>query len=233
VKIWRLELILLALCLVSPNRVYADTYSITYTYDLVGNRLYRTVVANGQTIETEYQYYSDGLAAPIDSCKVTTITEYDDAGRISRTLRDISDTTGTLRDISDTTGSIEPNTVVLSQTCYNSIGKVDWSADEYGSLTEYDYDELGNLVETRAYDPYNNLLTISRTLYDVDGRVLVTVDTHEPGQVANSSKGTHSCTEPRAMMKKCLRSDFVNRPLPSAMLADIDSEARLSWSRRK
>jgi len=35
-------------------------YTASYEYDLVGNRLYRTVVANGQTIETEYQYYSDG-----------------------------------------------------------------------------------------------------------------------------------------------------------------------------
>ena len=39
---------------------------------------------------------------------------------------------------------------------------------------------------------------------------------------------THSCTEPREMPKKCRRSAFVKRPLPSAMLFEIDSAARLS-----
>ena len=35
------------------------------------------------------------------------------------------------------------------------------------------------------------------------------------------------------MMKNFLRSAFVNRPLPSTMLAEIESEARFSWSTRK
>ncbi len=32
------------------------------------------------------------------------------------------------------------------------------------------------------------------------------------------------------MMKKFLQSAFVNLPLPSAMLAEIERAARLSWS---
>ena len=35
------------------------------------------------------------------------------------------------------------------------------------------------------------------------------------------------------MPKKCLRSAFVKRPFPSAILAAIDRAARLSWSARK
>ncbi len=35
-------------------------YTADYTYDLVGNRLEREILANGQTLTTEYQYYADG-----------------------------------------------------------------------------------------------------------------------------------------------------------------------------
>ena len=52
-------------------------------------------------------------------------------------------------------------------------------------------------------------------------------------RTASSKSGTHSCTLPRATPKKLRRSGFVKRPLPSAMLAAIESEARLSWSPRK
>ena len=52
-------------------------------------------------------------------------------------------------------------------------------------------------------------------------------------RLASSKSGTHSCTEPRAMVKKFFRSGFVNRPLPSVMFAAMEREARLSWSARK
>jgi len=50
----------------------------------------------------------------------------------------------------------------------------------------------------------------------------------KPRRLASSSRGTHSCTDPRAMVKKFLRSAFVKRPLPSAIFVEIDSAARLS-----
>ena len=43
-----------------------------------------------------------------------------------------------------------------------------------------------------------------------------------PLRRANSNSGTHSWAEPRAMMKKFLRSALVKRPLPSARLVAID-----------
>ncbi len=136
-----------------------------------------------------WYYWDDGLPTPVDYCKVTTITEYDDAGRVA----------GTLRQISETGGSIDPCTVVLSQTEYNKIGKVDFSINETGQLTKYEYDELGNLVETKIYEslaayqanPITNILTTSQTLYDKEGRVLVTVDTHEPGQAVNGTENVY------------------------------------------
>ncbi len=54
-----------------------------------------------------------------------------------------------------------------------------------------------------------------------------------PRRVARSRRGTHSCAEPREMPKKCLRSALVKQPLPSAMFAEMESAARLSWSTRK
>ncbi len=38
----------------------SGSYSEEYTYDVVGNRTYREVIANGQTLTTDYQYYTDG-----------------------------------------------------------------------------------------------------------------------------------------------------------------------------
>lgn len=45
---------------------------------------------------------------------------------------------------------------------------------------------------------------------------------------ATSNSGTHSCTEPRAIIKEFLRSGLVNRPLPSAKFAAMESAARCS-----
>ncbi len=56
VKIRHLYLILFTLYLVAPNTVHADICSISYTYDLVGNRLERQITANGQILTTEYTY---------------------------------------------------------------------------------------------------------------------------------------------------------------------------------
>ncbi len=36
-----------------------------------------------------WYYWDDGLPTPVDYCKVTTITEYDDAGRVAGTYGDV------------------------------------------------------------------------------------------------------------------------------------------------
>ena len=46
-------------------------------------------------------------------------------------------------------------------------------------------------------------------------------------RTVNSSNGTHSWIEPRAIPKELRRSGFVKRPLPSAILAAIDSSIEL------
>lgn len=84
--------------------------------------------------------------------------------------------------------------VLLSQTWYNAIGQVDVSKDAHGITTKYEYDALGQLTETLVYESYDafqahypdypadtaGLLSISQTLYDADGRVLVSVGPRDP-----------------------------------------------------
>jgi YD repeat-containing protein len=96
--------------------------------------------------------------------------------------------------VTDFTASGEPIpsstvVVVLSRTRYNDIGKVDTTEDENGIVTMYEYDELGNVVETRTYAVYdeeipanNVLLTTSQTLYDKEGRALVAVGPYAAGE---------------------------------------------------
>jgi hypothetical protein len=49
-----------------------------------------------------------------------------------------------------------------------------------------------------------------------------------PRRRATSISGTHSYTEPRAIVKKFFRSGLMNRPFPSARLVAIENAARLS-----
>jgi len=108
---------------------------------------------------------------------------YDAAGRAVRTLREVNDVNGT----------VSASVVTLSQTQYNSIDKSCKVIDEFGVVTVYEYDELGNSVETKTYDNNDgytagNIRTISQTLYDKAGRPIVTVDAHVPDANANGTQ---------------------------------------------
>lgn len=50
----------------------------------------------------------------------------------------------------------------------------------------------------------------------------------KPRRWASSINGIHSWAEPRAIVKKFLRSALVNRPLPSARLVEMETLARFS-----
>jgi len=163
----------------------------TYTYDEAqSNSSHQPYsIAEGCCSSTRYFQYDDNgnqikswyhWEDPYDSgndCNVYTITEYDAAGRVKRIIRDVNDVSGT----------VQPSTVVLSQTEYNKIGKPDKVINQHDMVTKYEYDKLGNLVETKVYesndvfaaDP-NNYLTITETLYDREGRAIVTTDPHDP-----------------------------------------------------
>jgi len=108
---------------------------------------------------------------------------YDAAGRAVRTLREVNDVNGT----------VSASVVTLSQTQYNSIDKPCKVIDEFGVVTAYEYDELGNTVETKSYDNNDDytagsIRTISQSLYDKEGRAIVAVDAHAPDANANGTQ---------------------------------------------
>jgi YD repeat-containing protein len=148
---------------------------------------------NGNQTESWYKWKD--AADPCNSATVSTITEYDAAGRVKRTWRQVSNATGNVQDY----------TVLLSETQYNSIGKVDWAVNENGVLTKYEYDNTGSLVETIVYESkaafdawywdYPNsldgVLTVGRTLYDAEGRVRVSVGPYDPCETVNGTENIY------------------------------------------
>jgi len=154
----------------SPNSITGpDGLARYFAYDESGN-------------QTKSWYEWQDVNDPNNSCTVVNITEYDAMGRAFKTKRKIT----------NASGEIGESEVTLSESCYNSIGKPDIVIDQHGGLTKYEYDQLGNLVEIRVYeseqiynqdvnypDP-NNCLTVSRTLYDKEGRAVVTVGPYDP-----------------------------------------------------
>jgi RHS repeat-associated protein len=159
---------------------YAVNHSVT-TYSYNDNELQPSSVQdpsgavtffayddNGRQYKSWYHWVDPDNAA--NDCNVYTISIYDAAGRVVETLRDVN----------DVHGNVEKSTITLSQTFYNSIGKVDESFNELDCSTKYHYDQTGNLVETDTYDPNGDLMTVSRTLYDTEGRAIVAVGPYEP-----------------------------------------------------
>jgi RHS repeat-associated protein len=169
----------------SPDQPYAVS-------DTQGFAQYFQYDQNNQQTSSWYEWEnpSDGDTA-IDFY-VYSVNVYDDAGRIIRSEQMIDDAT---------LGEPYFNARTLSQTVYNSIGKVDYTLDENGLLTKYLYDQTGNTVETLVYSSlsaYNanfanylgsgsaaGIMTISRTLYDAEGRAIVSVGPYDPADMAN------------------------------------------------
>lgn len=196
---------------------FADVHARYFYYDAKGNQIwswYEWDDPSGDVVGTRYVY---------------NVTDYDGQGRSIMTWRLVDDECPF-----NEAGLIDE--VVLSTTEYDSIGKVHTVEGEYisiadgvvqtgaeGTLTVYEYDELGNLVETRTYaqksdydenNPYTNVLTISRTLYDDEGRVLVTVDPHDYTDVAD---GTENVYDSMGRVIKTRRWAEVDIPLDNLL----------------
>ena len=130
---------------------------------------------------------------------IYSFTFYDDQGRVIYTAQQIE--TGNVDNASYNSGTA----LLLSQTFYNSIGQVQYSIDQNGNVTENRYDPAGNVVEVATWHVTDTLpyltksdleddltagdeLTVSQTLYNPNGQVILSVDTHEPGSSANGTE---------------------------------------------
>ncbi|MEN6309508.1 MAG: Tox-REase-5 domain-containing protein [Anaerohalosphaeraceae bacterium] len=147
--------------------------------------------------------------------RILTYNQTDVQGRTIATYRVVQDLTaaGTPMDVAVLLAHLNEQqagveTVALSYSDYNSIGKVNTSIDENGILTQYHYDETGNLAETLVYSSFaayqanytnylttgntTGILTISRTFYDTEGRAIVAVGPYDPADTEHSPVGTET-----------------------------------------
>lgn len=177
--------------------------------DASDNRQYFYYNANNQQVAS-WSVWDDPNTAAVETVRILNISETDAQGRAVRSVRIVDDAAETVGNIlADVDDYINTDTgvseaVVQSQMVYNEIGKVDYAVDPYNVVTKYEYDEVGQLVETLVYESFaafetyyphypadaNGILTISRTLYDAEGRSIVSVGPYAPADTAHASVGT-------------------------------------------
>ena len=197
--------------------IYAAQHAVT-SYSYSGNLLQPDSVTDAAGAITYYHYNANGIqdaswyywdnpdVSGSDKW-VSTVTKYDAQNRQVKSLRIIQNAvnTSTPPDIGNYISDIysaATDVVVLTTTIYNLIDKMDSVEGEYrikenstgiterGTLTEYDYDEIGNLIETRTYNSIQKTihLTTTRTLYDPEGKLLVTIGPYDPAVYEQTDK---------------------------------------------
>jgi RHS repeat-associated protein len=141
-----------------------------------------------------WNFYEDPFSD--DYCQYQSASDFDDAGRVIQSRQVVTNVAGT----------IAASNRLLSQTFYTGLGKVDYTLDENGNKTVFDYDETGNAVQTSVFqsvekpDPQNpqqtilvyEPLTVTRTLYDKNDRVLVSVTAWDAANPDAEPTGTET-----------------------------------------
>lgn len=179
---------------------YADQHAVTsYTYS--GESPEPESVTDPAGV-TRYSHYNESGAHDASWRQgpngkwVTNLSRFDAQGRTIATYRvTTSDTPAVSSYLNGYFGT--DSAVQLSSTAYNSIGKVDYSLGFFewtnngdvfkANITLYCYDELGNAVETwnglrtkaAGMAPVDTWLTVSRILYDAEGRMLVSAGPYD------------------------------------------------------
>ena len=81
----------------------------------------------------------------------------------------------------------------ISTTTYTADGQVQTSTDVLGNTTTYVYNSAGQVIETDyPGDAQYPAGTISRSVYDADGRVIAQDDPHVPGQTTDGTLTTYN-----------------------------------------
>ena len=119
--------------------------------------------ANGNMTNTFYQWTNPNN--PSDVRTLTSRTDYDASGRITKTV--------------DADGN-------QMQTIYDELGKPAQTINALGGTNTFVYDAKDNVIEMDYPDG-----TITRTVYDANGRSVVTTDRYVPGNQANGMRTTY------------------------------------------
>ena len=176
----------------SPDQPY-------WVQDATGAVQYFRYDLNNQQ-KASWTLRDDPSTTAVEAVRILNINETDAQGRNKRSIQITDDgSIPVVTILSDAEGYISANpqfeAVVQNQTFYNDIGKADFTIDSYGIVTKYEYDETGSLVETLVYEnvaafianyqlyptDLTGILTISRTLYDKEGRTIVAIGPYAPG----------------------------------------------------
>ena len=168
-------------------------------YNEVGNVI-STTDFNGEVILYEYNT-NNQLTAKRFEDGTSVEFNYDNVGRLTSTIDERGTTSYTYNERGNLLSRIEPDGKTISYT-YNDAGKLEsiitdsvtttYTYDSFnfldkvtanGEVTDYDYDLLGNLVqttlangvvETREYDELYRLIGVDNT--DADGNVISSYD---------------------------------------------------------
>jgi len=117
------------------NAADANQFNRAFRYD-----------GNGNQTNTSYVWMGPS-GTPVT---VNTFTEYDAAGRVTRTI--------------DADGN-------TNRTFYNAMSKVDYSIDKFGNTNSFLYDARGNVIQSTYADG-----NFTRTVYDENARPYFTTD---------------------------------------------------------
>ena len=188
-------------CTVTTHFYYDNTEDTGYgqmyrIQESSGRKQYFHYDINGNQVASWYIWVNPDTEQNV---RILTVNETDAQGRSIRSIRIADNGLIPIAEVLDNVQShLEEGPVIeyviTDRTVYNSVGKVDYAIDANMNLTKYEYDETGNTTEVRTYnvagidesnypdhlaDPAN-VLTVSRTLFDTEGRVLVTVGPYAP-----------------------------------------------------
>ena len=175
--------------------------SVTQNYLYGQAQNYKDAQGNQYNIITTYSYDSRGnQIAVTDTTDTVTRTYFDALGRSTSVVRNL---TGSITNpLPPERGTpIDPLNNLRTDTVYLGNGNIDYTVDELGQQTEYDYDSLGRLMSVT--DPLSNSMGYEydasgnrtrmidgegiATYYEYDplNRLKVVLENYQPGPILN------------------------------------------------
>lgn len=161
----------------SRNRVTKVTdargNATVFTYDLAGNVKTET---NAKGVVTSYGYDANGNMLSMTDAAGTVRYAYDALNRVVRVIDRRGNTQSFTYDATGRITSVMDRNGNATQYVYDGNGNIIKTIDALGTVAEFSYNRNNQLVSTDLHrvDTINNVDSHEITLYEYDGRNLVT-----------------------------------------------------------